>query len=187
MPPKTPDLDERLRAVRDGRLPREPEEGQPSGDRDSKVQVHLYTQPHSRRTTAPPPHDSTLRAILNNDWVKLIAAFILGGAGGEAHNAVRGDKGPGDDHERRLVKLEQREKVARARADELEGQATRTRGQLYALGRYTYRVMEKQGVLVYVKDGVAPPAPMEFQPAPLKSSKAPPVQPDESFPVPDRP
>jgi hypothetical protein len=200
-PPRTRDLDEKLRKIRDSRseIEEPPTLREPLEVEDSKqvhVNVNLHAPDRRAQSSVPPKKEHPVKAILASDWVKLLGALLLGGAGSEAHHAVRqipidvASRSEVTEVNRELGKLEQKVTDIGHKVGELGTKNEHTKKQLYSVGRYTYRVLSKQGVAVYLERGTEEPPEMEFLPAPLDKvghGDVHFIQPKESFPLPDRP
>jgi hypothetical protein len=187
------DLDAELRAIRDADRALKEERATPVfSDPEAPTRpVHVHVHAPKKSSKPPEPSNQWVKALISNDWLKLLAALILGGAGGEFHQVVR-KTGTQEPPSREDITALNKEigRLKRAATTAASSQV-RTKQQLYDLGRFTYGVLPKQGVQVYLDEGVPEPDPMEFHPAPLVRKVGPkdpkPIQPKQSFPMPDGP
>lgn len=191
----------RLEAIRDRPKPdaRPLPPAPPSVPRTPEVSMPPASEP-------PPPFRRTKRESLRvarqsldraaqNPWVKLVAALLVGGLGGEAHRMLTA-LGVVSQSDLRRERKKHDEDVARLEKKVLELEtaigAVKTAGgedhrTLYLTSRYLYFVLPKLGVLVTLPSGMEVRK-MDFHPAPvprgpLGPNDAKPIQPAETFPM----
>lgn len=157
------------------------------------VDVIVTEKPKHRRSLRPSKEQ--LKHVAENPWVRLVAALLVGGVGGEAHQMVRAVG---------LVSQQELEEEKKARKDaeeklraeintlgtalgEVRGAGREDHTTLYLTNRYLVNVLPKLGVLVTLPPNTRV-SKMEFHPAPLRTSLGPndpkPIQPAETFPLP---
>lgn len=177
------------------------EDEQPTISADGKkVHVSVNLHQHGRSRSEPTKNGHhPLKALLEIPWVKAALVLLLGAGGSEGHRIIAAvgfvQRSDLEAHKKEVALdlggyVAKLEAAKRYEAETRELCSANSR-ELYGVGRYLYYVLPKTGVLVTLEPEVPIPPLLEFHPAPLRNAVTPkdskPIQPKETFPMPERP
>lgn len=165
-------------------------------ERQSKVHVQVNLHHHDKAQG----DKGVVSRVAESPWGKGALVLLLGAGGSEGHHLVATaglvTKAELEAHKqatsRELGAKDAEIAALRAALVVAEEHTDANARNTYALGTYLYGVLPKMGVLVTLPEGIGPPAKkMEFHPPPLYMSVGPnaakPIQPKDTFPLPEKP